>query len=55
MGPEMRLSPLEESEGGWISFATYVPQNISGFRDYDPSTETTIEGTLYVYGISKLP
>jgi RHS repeat-associated protein len=53
---DMLSSVVTVTEGGWIKVAKYVPQiNITGLRDYDPSTETTIEGTLYIYGIAKLP
>jgi RHS repeat-associated protein len=53
---DMLTSVVTVTEGGWTKVARYVPQiNISGLRDYDRSTETTIEGTLYIYGITKLP
>jgi hypothetical protein len=53
---DILTSVVTVSQDGWVLLATYRPQiKIGGFRDYDPSTETTIEGTLYVYGISKLP
>ena len=54
---DMLTTIVTVSEDGWFKFATYLPTiTISGMhQDSDPKTYTSIEGTIYIYGVAKLP